>query len=169
MIAALEPLAGSPGVELVMMVTPDGVPITVLKSDSASARASLAQDDALSAMTASWVSELARAVAPLSWDEPKRAVMRCVRGTLVAQTTRNAVLVVLLSKGLSPEDIRLSMDGALARIERGLRNMGSGSSNPSKVPKSDSTSAEPAADNPGVEDPPSPLPSENSSAVPKRD
>ena len=48
----------------------------------------------------------------------ERIVLKGARGILVMRRIENAILVVLLSRGLSPEDVRLSMDGTIARIER---------------------------------------------------
>ena len=42
----------------------------------------------------------------------------------VLQRMRSAILLVILSKGLDPQSVRLAMDGTAARIERMLRSMG---------------------------------------------
>jgi hypothetical protein len=68
-------------------------------------------------------------------------VLKGARGTLVLQATRSAVLLVILARGLSPEQVRLPMDGTIARIERSLRGMGKNkqSETPGPIP---STSAD---------------------------
>ena len=125
MIAALEPLAELPGVQLVMLVTHDGVPIAVPgRKAGPSEVVDTNQHDAFAAIAVSWIKETYAAVAPLSWDEPRRIVMRCARGVLAASQTKSAVLLVLLGRGASSDDVRLAMDGTIARIERGLRGMG---------------------------------------------
>jgi len=158
MIAMLEPLAELPGVELVMLVTHDGVPVAVpgraAKEGDEENNLVLGKEDGIAACAVGWLNELAYAVAPLSWGDPGRVVLRCARGVLVMRRARSAVLMVLLSRGLSPEDVRLSMDGTVARIERSLRGMGrestsAGASSPavdSKQPQFNS-------------DPPGPMPS----------
>ena len=129
MIAMLEPLAELPGVELVMLVTHDGVPVAVpgraaKDGGPEGGNLVLGKEDGIAACAAGWLTELSHAVAPLSWGDPGRVVLRCARGVLVMRRARSAVLMVLLSRGLSPEDVRLSMDGTVARIERSLRGMG---------------------------------------------
>ena len=131
---SLEPLGELPGVDLVMLVTDDGVPIALVGVDSGGAESgdetdaaaipSMGRGDALAALAVGWLNELKLATAPLSWGEPQRIVMRCARGSIVMRRTRGAILLLLLAQGVSPEDVRLSMDGAVARIERSLRNMG---------------------------------------------
>jgi len=128
MMDALQPLAVLPGVEIVMLATDDGVPIAITGNeqgddDSNDGRV-VGRDDALAALAVGWSNELKLATAPLSWDEPVRIVMRCSRGSIVMRKARGAILLLILAKGVSPEDVRLSMDGAVARIERSLRNMG---------------------------------------------
>ncbi len=124
MIAAIEPLSRLPGVQVAMLISHDGVPIAcagrkdvhVAAADAAAT--STEKQEALAALAASWLNELTQAVAPLSWNPPERVCFRAARGTLVVRRAENAVLVVMLSREASPEDVRLSMDGTLARIER---------------------------------------------------
>ena len=163
MIAMLEPLAELPGVELVMLVTHDGVPVAVpgraaREGDDAENNLVLGKEDGIGACAVGWLNELAYAVAPLSWGDPVRVVLRCARGVLVMRRARSAVLMVLLSRGLSPEDVRLSMDGTVARIERGLRGMGrestsTGATSPAVDSKQTHTTS----------DPPGPIPSRTDS------
>ena len=128
MIDALDPLAELPGVQLALLVALDGVPIASVgrlagEPMDREGPFSLTRDDGLSALTSIWVHELAQAVAPLSWEAPDRIVLKGARGILVMRKLETAILVVLLSRGLSPEDVRLSMDGTIARIERTLRKL----------------------------------------------
>ncbi len=132
MISALQPLADLPGVNLVMMVTHDGVPIAVpgkshpVKDEDGDGflTQALGREDVFAALAVGWLGELERAIAELSWHTPRRAVLKSTRGTLVMHRTDTAVLLVLLARGLGPEEVRLSMEGTIARIERGLKNMG---------------------------------------------
>ncbi len=117
MIAILEPLARFPGVELVLLLSHDGVPIASAPAESHSAPAG-GRGEVLAALAASWLNELTQAVAPLSWNPPERVLLRAARGTLVLRRSESACLLVLLSRETAPEDVRLSMDGTLARIER---------------------------------------------------
>lgn len=164
MIDMLEPLADLPGVELVMLVTHDGVPVAVPGRSSrqdpeeGEGMQALGKEDGIGACAVGWLNELAYAVAPLSWGCPGRVVLRCARGVLVMRRARSAVLMVLLSRGLSPEDVRLSMDGTVARIERGLRGMGrestsAGAGSPVVDSKQPQTNT----------DPPGPIPSRTDS------
>ena len=158
MIRALEKLTRQPGIDLAMLVTPDGVPIVVagkqgaddeVESDDDASRevTCLGRDDALAALAVGWSNELKLATAPLSWEQPARIVMRCARGSLVMSRTRGAILLVVLERGVAPEDVRLPMEGTVARIERSLR---------SDKKHSDSREAEQGIGN----EPPGPIPSE---------
>ena len=135
MIDALEPLSKIPGVELVLLVTVDGVPIAFVESESNPTEnedpgelAGMGRVEAFAAFGTNWCNELRLATAPLSWSEPDRVVMRCTRGAVVMRRTRRAILLILLARGVAPEDVRLSMDGAVCRIERALRTMGGATS-----------------------------------------
>jgi hypothetical protein len=55
-----------------------------------------------------------------------------------------AILVVLLSRGLSPEDVRLSMDATIARIERTLRPLQQTPEDPSKASRNVNTAPLPS-------------------------
>jgi len=151
-IQVLEPLAELPGVQLVMLVTQDGVPIAVpgrrATQEERDAVAETAKENVLAAHSVGWFREIAAAVAPLSWDEPARAILLCARGVLIVSHARNAILVVLLARGSSPEDVQIAIDGTIRRIERNTRGS--------------AQLAEPANDpsNPQAQ-PPSPLPSKN--------
>ena len=156
---ALRPLANQPGVELVMLLSQDGVPIAVVTrpdgneavpedEEPIAGLGAMGKDDALAAITAGWLNDLRLAVGPLSWEEPERIIMRCARGALVMRRMRGAVLLVRVQRGLSPEDVRLPMEGVVARIERSRSAMGRASASPSDqsntqpagpIPSQDST------------------------------
>jgi hypothetical protein len=129
-IDTIQVLADQPGVDLVMLLSDVGVPIATVRGSARNDAAGendpevASKDDALAAMAAGWLNDLRLAVGPLSWEEPTRIVMRCARGVLVMRRTRGAVLLVRLVRGLSPEDVRLPMEGVVKRIERSLSGMG---------------------------------------------
>jgi predicted regulator of Ras-like GTPase activity (Roadblock/LC7/MglB family) len=121
----LEPLARTPGVRFVGLVTTDGVPIAVPGRAASLAPGEDEHDvTALAAIATAWLDEVTRMVGALSWDAPRRLVMRAARGTLVLLGTRGAVLAALLDSGVGPEELRVAMDGAVARIQRTVRGMG---------------------------------------------
>jgi predicted regulator of Ras-like GTPase activity (Roadblock/LC7/MglB family) len=112
-IAQLEPLARLPGVEFVQLISHDGVPIAHVRGSG-----DPADEESLAALAAAWLNDIRQSVAPLGWDVPERACLRAARGTLVLRRSESACLVVCLGREASPDDVRLSMDGTLARIER---------------------------------------------------
>jgi hypothetical protein len=123
---ALEPLASLPGVRLVILVSPDGVPVVVrgkgaLKSADAERTFLEENPDSLAGMAANWLHELAASIAPLGWNAPWRAVMRTGRGTLVMVNAPSSLLAVVIEPGGSAEDLRLPMEGAVGRMQRILR------------------------------------------------
>jgi predicted regulator of Ras-like GTPase activity (Roadblock/LC7/MglB family) len=129
-IEALEPLASLPDVRLVILVSPDGVPVVVRGKAAlrggAEQRTFLEENpDSLAGMAAGWVNELAASIAPLGWNAPWRAVMRAARGTLVMVNAPSSLLAVVIEPGGSAEDLRLPMEGAVARMQRILRGSGS--------------------------------------------
>ncbi|MBL8856889.1 MAG: hypothetical protein JNL28_00065 [Planctomycetes bacterium] len=132
----LEPLARIPGVRVAMLVTPDGVPIVIHGERRASRRADSngtgrrrsdfgiqSTDDmqAWAALGTSWVRDVTRTIAPLSWSAPVRMVLHAARGTMITLQGPGAILLVVLDAGMSAEDLRLPMDGAVARMERKVR------------------------------------------------
>ena len=155
MIAFLEPLSRLPGVEFVMLVSHDGVPIA-----HASAAGEAVRDESLAALAAAWLNDVGQAVAPLGWHAPERICLRAARGTLVLRHSESASLVVCLGRETSPEDVRLSMDGTLARIERARhsRSRASTAAEPEHGPSTPDEAAHPApaipyrADSPPVEE-----------------
>jgi len=131
----LETLARIPGVRMTAVATSDGVPIWHLafpeESRIAQPRPLAGESEgaqgldvaALSALATNWLGEIGRCCAPLSWDTPRRLVLRAARGTLLVQEAPGAVLVVLLEGGVRPEDLRLPMDSVVARVQRHLRSI----------------------------------------------
>jgi len=122
MMHFIEALAAQPGVEFVALISHDGVPIATTSRENDGAR-----EQALAALATSWLSEVSRAMAPLSWDIPTRAALRAARGTLVMARSESVSLVVLLGRDTSPELVRLAMDGTLARLERARQSRGAAS------------------------------------------
>ncbi len=131
----LEPLTRVAGVRIAALITSDGVPITVHQaprrrrdeqSDGAPGSASGADDvSELAGLATSWIGEVSRAVAPLSWDAPKELVLRAARGTLIVKQAPRALLLVVIDGGLKAEELRLPMQVAVARMERHLRDIDS--------------------------------------------
>lgn len=95
--------------------------------------------NALAALTSSWIAEISRAVAPLSWEVPKRLVLGAARGTLVVVQVPRALLVVVIEAGVRPEEVRLPMGVAIARMERHLRAVELKSGNGSLRPSASTT------------------------------
>jgi predicted regulator of Ras-like GTPase activity (Roadblock/LC7/MglB family) len=118
-IAFLESLSRLPGVEFVLLISHDGVPIAHAGGTSESAH-----EASLAALAASWLNDVGQAVAPLGWRAPDRICLRAARGTVVLRHSESACLVVCLGREAAPEDVRLSMDGTLARIERARTGRG---------------------------------------------
>lgn len=136
----LEPVTRIPGVRVAMLVTPDGVPITVHgerrapRADEKGGTGRRRNDfgiqstddiQAWAALGTSWVREVMRSVAPLSWAAPQRLVLHAARGTMILTEAPGALLLVVLDAGLSAEELRLPMEGVVARMQRHLRTIGS--------------------------------------------
>ncbi|MFN0008821.1 MAG: roadblock/LC7 domain-containing protein [Planctomycetota bacterium] len=122
MKALLEPLATLPGVQIVMLVSEDGVPI-VVRGETREEGGKENVDDAevLAGLTAGWIAEVCRAVSPISWNAPRRLVLCASRGTLIAMQAPRALLVVVIGRGVQPGELRLPMESAIVRMERDLR------------------------------------------------
>jgi predicted regulator of Ras-like GTPase activity (Roadblock/LC7/MglB family) len=119
----LAPLSAQPGVRIAVLVTADGVPV-VVRGRASESRAGDELDEraeSLAALAAGWLNGLSRAVAPLSWNPPERVVLKATRGTIVMVQAPGSVLLALIDEGARPEDLRLPMQGAVARIQRILR------------------------------------------------
>ena len=119
----LAPLSAQPGVRIAVLVTADGVPVVVRgrASDSRPGDEFVERAESLAALAAGWLNGLSRAVAPLSWNPPERVVLKATRGTIVMVQAPGSVLLALIDEGARPEDLRLPMQGAVARIQRILR------------------------------------------------
>lgn len=132
----LDPLAFIPGVRLAALIATDGVPIAVV--EGVAPRASASDDnealratdggDYLAGLAASWLGDIARAVGPLAWDSPVRLVVKATRGSLLISQDSGRVLIVALEQGVSADDLRVPMDGAIGRMQRLLQGMKPGRS-----------------------------------------
>jgi len=121
--ALLEPLATLPGVQIAMLVSEDGVPI-VVRGETRQEGGQENVDDAevLAGLTAGWIADICRAVAPISWSTPRHLVLRASRGTLIAMQAPRALLVVVIGRGVQPGELRLPMESAIARMARERRS-----------------------------------------------
>jgi predicted regulator of Ras-like GTPase activity (Roadblock/LC7/MglB family) len=127
----LEALAKVPGVRFTALVTEDGVPVAVpgrprgldLAKHTKGTDGAVDEIDGCAAVSVGWLDEVTRLVAALSWDSPHRVTLKAARGTMILLRTSGAVLVAVLEAGLDPEELKLSMDGVSARIQRVLRGM----------------------------------------------
>ena len=119
----LAPLSDLPGVRIAVLVTADGVPVVVRGRASEKGLGDELDEraESLAALAAGWLNGLSRAVAPLSWNAPERVVLKATRGTIVMLQAPGSVLLALIDGGTRPEDLRLPMKGAVARIQRILR------------------------------------------------
>ena len=130
MKAILDPLALIPGVRMTALISEDGVPIVTARGASRSAEdedpQNIDQDDVLNSFTAlaaGWLMEISRAVGQLSWSAPTRVVLRATQGEMVLQKAPGAVVLVVLERGVTAEELRVPMEGAIARMHRVLRNL----------------------------------------------
>ncbi len=132
MIEVLDPLSKIPGVRLALLVAPDGVPVTVHgtvhKRESTAPDFASEDADSLAALATGWLAELTRSVGVLTWDAPQRVVLKAARGTLLMHAAPSAVILVVCERGTSPQELRVPMEAAVARMQRILRGMGSASS-----------------------------------------
>jgi len=124
----LQPLAKIPGVRMAALISEDGVPIASTRGVHATLDESmpLDRDDELIAFTAlasGWHADLRRAAARLSWNPPRRMILRASKNELVLLQAPTSVVLVVLERGASAEDLRVPMEGALARMQRLLREM----------------------------------------------
>lgn len=131
MIEVLDPMVRIPGVRLAALITLDGVPVAVRTARrgavSGAGDLHLEDDpDSVCGLARSWFDDLTRTGGLLTWGSPARMVLRAARGTVVMQAAPNGVLLAVLERGASPEELRLPMEGAVARVQRVLRNMGGG-------------------------------------------
>lgn len=125
----LDPLSGVPGIRRAMLFSPDGVPIVSMSRRVAGGGGGQERDwvdsaedtNAFTALAAGWLTEIRRSVDPLSWDAPRRVVLEASRGTLVLLLTKRATLSVELDRGMTPEELRLPMEAAVARLGRHMQ------------------------------------------------
>jgi predicted regulator of Ras-like GTPase activity (Roadblock/LC7/MglB family) len=121
----LDPLIRIAGVRKVVLVSDDGVPIAVqnaFEDDPAEGWGSSKDDlEALSGLAVGLVGDVRRSVDPLSWDPPQYMVLRAVHGTLALMRSPGSILLVILERGMQPEDLRVPMEAAVARVQRVLR------------------------------------------------
>jgi predicted regulator of Ras-like GTPase activity (Roadblock/LC7/MglB family) len=105
-----------------MLVSEDGVPI-VVRGEARPEAGKESVDDAevLAGLTANWIADVCRAIAPISWNTPRPLVLRASRGTLIAMQAPRALLVVVIGRGVQPRELRLPMESAIARMEREMR------------------------------------------------
>lgn len=114
----LEPLLCIPGVRVAALSTHDGVPIA-WRGELENAEQS--GSDALAGLVTGWIQGLAPSLGLVSWDLPRRLVLRSSRGTLVVERAPSAVLFVVVEPGTSPSELRLPLDAALSRLQRVAR------------------------------------------------
>ncbi|MFT7679042.1 MAG: putative regulator of Ras-like GTPase activity (Roadblock/LC7/MglB family) [Planctomycetota bacterium] len=128
----LEPLALIPGVCLTAMISPDGVPIASLagQSDRGAGGSTIAAIDNdgelgnMAAQVAGWVADVDRAVGQLAWEGAERLVLRGSQASIIVQRGPNAFLLVWLESNMGTDELRVPMDGAIARMQRLLRSVG---------------------------------------------
>ena len=159
----LEPLTLIAGIRLAAMISEDGVPISLQLGASCSGTdqdEAFADFQAFAAIAAGWRSDLQRSIGPLSWEAPQRLLLTGTRGAVVMCACPGAMLLVVLEHGVSPSEVKVPMDGVVARMERKLRSMGSArAASTSPPPSADHSHTAPAQSGPDVADPQSLLPS----------
>ena len=109
----LGPLTREPGVRHALLVAPDGVLIAAAQPEADESTAS-----SVAALAAGWMQDIGCVVDPLAWGAPHRCVMRAQRGGLILLVAREATLAVVLERGAAPEELRLPMEAAAARLAR---------------------------------------------------
>ncbi|MFT7485668.1 MAG: putative regulator of Ras-like GTPase activity (Roadblock/LC7/MglB family) [Candidatus Paceibacteria bacterium] len=121
----LDPLARIAGVRRAVLFSQDGVPIThITRGDEntpdAEGRLIDSAEDLCSfaGLAAGLLGEIRRTVDPMSWEEPKRVVLKATRGTLVLLLLERANISVELERGMSSEELRLPMEAVVARLAR---------------------------------------------------
>lgn len=124
----LDPLIRIAGVRKALLVSEDGVPIAVhdsadpmVSGRNAGWGSTTEDNDALSGLAVSLLSEMRRSIDPLTWDAPRYVVLRAAHGTLAVMQSPGSLLLVILERGLQPEDLRVPMEAAVARVQRVLR------------------------------------------------
>lgn len=118
-------LAAIPGVRVCGLITADGVPVALPGKPGEDGRS--VDIEAIAAIASQWFNEVSRELGAASWASPHAAELTAQHGSLVLMAIPRGVLVCLADRGLAVEDIRLSLSGAAARIQRQLRSMASSS------------------------------------------
>jgi len=136
----LDPLAQVPGVRRALLVSRDGVPVATLEGVSGGGPAEGAE--AFAGLVAGLAQELSRAVDPLSWDRPRRVVLRAARGTLVLCLGDRLSICVDLERGMTAEDLSLPLQAVEARLAREL--------DPTREASAPGVSADPKPEPPGL-------------------
>lgn len=131
MKSVIEPLARIPGVCFAAIISPDGVPIACQgrvrgegSTPGGDGIGSAEDAGAFAGLSAGWLNDLARTVDAVTWDAPRRVVLRAQRGALSMLRLENAILAVMLERGMDAEELRLPMDAAAARLARLLGRKG---------------------------------------------
>ncbi|MFT5051063.1 MAG: putative regulator of Ras-like GTPase activity (Roadblock/LC7/MglB family) [Chlamydiales bacterium] len=124
----LEPLVRIPGVRIAAIISADGVPVALMDGQEPSTPgtdcvAAAGGEEAFAGLCAGWLAQLRQSVDPLSWDAPRRVVMRATRGAIVIHEGPGAILLVILEHGAVPEELRVPMEGAASRMLRLLRQL----------------------------------------------
>jgi len=119
-------MAALPGVRVCGLITEDGVPVTLPGKSQEDGRQ--LDIDAIAAIASQWLNEVNRELGAASWSSPHTTELTAQHGSLVLMAVPRGVLVCLADRGLAVEEIRLSLSGAAARIQRQLRSMASGAS-----------------------------------------
>jgi predicted regulator of Ras-like GTPase activity (Roadblock/LC7/MglB family) len=119
----LDPLKHIPGVRRAMLFSHDGVPIVHFTNEEQGdvdrrLVDTVADVSAFAGMASVLLSETRRSIDPMSWGSPTRLVLAATRGTVILLTTERLNISVELSRGMSPEELRLPMESVVARIDR---------------------------------------------------
>lgn len=124
----LEPLSQVAGVRLAVLILSDGVPVVApgrgqRASELRGAGNGFAELEAAAGLCVGWLADMTRSVGPLSWEPPERAVLRAARGSLIVRRVGDVILLAVVEAGLEPEELRLPVEAAAARLARVLRDL----------------------------------------------
>jgi hypothetical protein len=109
-------------------------------------------------MATGLLAEIHRLVDPLSWDAPRRVVLRAARGTLILVVTERATVAVELERGMAAEELRLPMESVVVRLRRTLERSSQASRAGSRALRGDQTPEVVVRDDDGMNEPPGLLP-----------
>jgi len=149
----IESLAQQPGVHLAALVMADGVPVIApgrslhggAARPSAEGSDPLPELDVLAGLCVGWIEEATRAIAPLSFETPQRALLRAARGTVLLRRCDDVLLLVVVGAGLVPEEMHLPIEAAAARLERVRRTRAANAAGAHAAPPAASAAPAPAA------------------------